>query len=153
MSLLLILIYENPVYAVFSFIFIALGSFLVLLFFQIEFFALLILIIYVGVITVLFLFVVIMYNLSTIKIGFKLNSSIFFYILLLFKAYWLTILLFGPVSYIFYNFQQNFGVVDMLLFESLYNFFSYSLFFCGFLLFLAMIGSIVITYSFYNFHR
>lgn len=54
---------NNPVQAVFSFILTALITFLMLLILGAEFFALLVLIIYTGVITVLFLFVVIMYNL------------------------------------------------------------------------------------------
>lgn|GEM_PF-3774020 len=62
-SVFLIILQQNPVYAVFSFIMTALSTFLFLVLVGAEFFALLILIIYTGVITVLFLFVVIMYNL------------------------------------------------------------------------------------------
>jgi len=69
LSLLLILIQNNPVYSVFSFIFVAFIVFNILLLLGAEFFALLILIIYTGVITVLFLFVIVMYNLR------QLNTS------------------------------------------------------------------------------
>lgn len=68
-SLILIIMQKNPVYAVFSFILTAMSTFSFLLLIGAEFFALLILIIYTGVITVLFLFVVIMYNLREINIG------------------------------------------------------------------------------------
>ena len=65
-ALFLILIQNNPVYSVFNFIFIAFIVFFILVLIGAEFFALLILIIYTGVITVLFLFVIIMYNLRSI---------------------------------------------------------------------------------------
>jgi NADH-quinone oxidoreductase subunit J len=61
-SLVLIVFQTNPVYAVFSFIITALITSLLCLLVGAEFFALLILIIYIGVIAVLFIFVVIMYN-------------------------------------------------------------------------------------------
>ena len=69
LSLILIIMQKNPVYAVFSFVLTAMSTFSFLLLIGAEFFALLILIIYTGVITVLFLFVVIMYNLREINIG------------------------------------------------------------------------------------
>lgn len=66
-SLPIICLQTNPVYAVFSFIITALCAFLLLLLVGAEFFAIIILIIYIGVITVLFLFVVIMYNIRSVS--------------------------------------------------------------------------------------
>jgi NADH-quinone oxidoreductase subunit J len=86
-TLLLIIVQTNPVYAVFSVILSALTLFSILLLIGAEFFALLILIIYTGVITVLFLFVVIMYNLRevpTYLYHILLNPL---FLLLLFKGY------------------------------------------------------------------
>lgn len=73
LSLILISLQTNPIYAVFSFILTAFLTFSLLLVLKAEFFALLILIIYIGVITVLFLFVVFMYNLRIIT-----SNSLFF---------------------------------------------------------------------------
>jgi NADH:ubiquinone oxidoreductase subunit 6 (subunit J) len=80
---------RNPVFAVFSFILTALLVFTLLLLMGAEFFALLILIIYTGVITVLFLFVVIIYNLRDIQL--YIHNILFspFFILAYAKAYWL----------------------------------------------------------------
>jgi NADH-quinone oxidoreductase subunit J len=65
-SIILISSQTNPIYAVFSFILAALSAFFLLILLGAEFFALLILIIYIGVITILFLFVVFMYNLRVL---------------------------------------------------------------------------------------
>lgn len=149
LALLLILFYENPVYAVFSFIFIALGFFLFLLFFQLEFFALLILIIYVGVITVLFLFVVIMYNLAALRFQFSFYLPLFICFVIVFFSFLLLNTLFQPLLYVFFLPLTPVALIDITFFENLYNFSGFILFFCALLLFLAMLGSIVITFSFY----
>ena len=79
LTLFLILLQKNPVYSIFTFILIAFWIFLLLLTMNSEFFALLILIIYTGVITVLFIFVVIMYNLRDIQLySFNLFINPFF---------------------------------------------------------------------------
>ena len=63
---LLVVVQNNPVSAIFSFVLTAFFSYLFLVLIGAEFFALLVLIIYIGVITVLFLFVVILYNLRIV---------------------------------------------------------------------------------------
>lgn len=68
MTLFLILNQKNPIYAVFSFILTVFSVFIIFFIFGAEFLALLVLIIYIGVITVLFLFTVIIYNLRVINI-------------------------------------------------------------------------------------
>jgi len=75
LTVFLIVIQRNPVFAVFSFVLTALSTFSFLILIGAEFFALLILIIYTGVITVLFLFTVIMYNLREVNINLR---NIFF---------------------------------------------------------------------------
>ena len=89
-SLFLIYIQTNPVYAVFSFILTAIIVFALILIIGAEFFALLIIIIYTGVITVLFLFVVIMYNFRVVDLSLtKLIKNPLTY-LLSYKMMWLS---------------------------------------------------------------
>ena len=75
LTLFLIVMQRNPVFAVLAFVSTALSIFSFLILIGAEFFALLILIIYTGVITVLFLFTVIMYNLRDVNINLR---NIFF---------------------------------------------------------------------------
>jgi NADH-quinone oxidoreductase subunit J len=157
LSVFLIIVQKNPVYAVFSFILTALFTFLFLLLIGAEFLALLILIIYTGVITVLFLFVVIMYNLRDINISkavthFILDPSIS---ILAFKIYWANKICYNNlhpllVQTISIN-TENFYTLDVIQFIALFNEHYLIFLFCGLLIFIAMIGSIVITYPFYKY--
>lgn len=167
-SLLLIMLQKNPVYSVFSFIFTAIIVFLFFLVIKAEFFALLILIIYTGVITVLFLFVVIMYNLSNFKVKINLNfflvipffffslllNSFFFKIFDAFKYYnllnmYVDNLIFLPIS-ITSKLENEPIIFDMFSFSVLFNDYFILFLFVGILIFIAMIGSIIITYPFFK---
>ena len=77
LSLILIILQKNPVYAVFSFVLTAMSTFSFLLLIGAEFFALLILIIYTGVITVLALFLSLLHPLGPIKVPSTMSLSQF----------------------------------------------------------------------------
>jgi NADH-quinone oxidoreductase subunit J len=152
-TLILVALQQNPVYAVFCFILTALNIFLLLLLINAEFFALLILIIYIGVITILFLFVVIMYDLREISLSIFIvlfNPIICF---VGYKIYWLYYI-FNNLIFILFN--HNFllifvnQILDLTYAINLFNYYSVLFLFCGLLLFVAMIGSVSITYPFYR---
>lgn len=154
LSLLLIFIQNNPVYSVFSFIFVAFVVFNILLLLGAEFFALLILIIYTGVITVLFLFVIIMYNLRSIQFS---EISVWyssFLVLIIFKGLWFSFNLlssFGLNLRISMNFLMY--TTDVTNFIGLFNGHFFLFFFCGLLIFIAMVGSVVLTSSFFKYYK
>lgn len=157
LSLILIIMQKNPVYAVFSFVLTAMSTFSFLLLIGAEFFALLILIIYTGVITVLFLFVVIMYNLREINIGkivtqFVMDPSAF---IIAFKIYWANKICYNNLHPMLVQTvsldTNNLYTLDVVQFIALFNDHYLVFLFCGLLIFIAMIGSIVITYPFYKY--
>jgi NADH:ubiquinone oxidoreductase subunit 6 (subunit J) len=84
---IMIALQNNPVYAVFSFILTALMVCVCFLLLGAEFFALLILVVYTGVITVLFLFVVIMYNLREMLVSLRGVFYHPFFFCVLYKLY------------------------------------------------------------------
>lgn len=156
LSLILIIMQKNPVYAVFSFVLTAMSTFSFLLLIGAEFFALLILIIYTGVITVLFLFVVIMYNLREINIGkillkFIMDPSTF---LIGLKIYWANKICYNTLKPLLLQQMSldtpNLYTLDVVQFIALFNDHYLAFLFCGLLIFIAMIGSIVITFPFYK---
>lgn len=158
LTLFLIIMQKNPVYAVFSFILTALLVFTLLLVMGAEFFALLILIIYTGVITVLFLFVVIMYNLRDIKL--YIHNILFspFFVLLYAKICWLdTVFRVGysdVLRFVMFDWERtSLCTLDVVKFTALYNDHYFLFFMCGLLLFVAMMGSIVITYPFFKYQK
>lgn len=154
LSLLLILIQNNPVYSVFSFIFVAFIVFNILLLLGAEFFALLILIIYTGVITVLFLFVIVMYNLR------QLNTSEInvwysaFFVVLLYKITWMLNAILSSLG-CSVRAVSNFLMftTDVTQFIAIFNGHYMLFFFCGLLIFIAMIGSVVVTSSFFKYFK
>ena len=118
-----------------------------------------ILIIYTGVITVLFLFVVIMYNLREINVGKVLTQFIMdpTNIVIAFKSYWANKICFNClhpllVQTVSLN-TNNLYTLDVVQFIALFNEHYLVFLFCGLLIFIAMIGSIVITYPFYKYQQ
>jgi NADH:ubiquinone oxidoreductase subunit 6 (subunit J) len=154
LSILLVLVQNNPVYSVFSFIFIAFIVFNILLLLGAEFFALLIIIIYTGVITVLFLFVIVMYNLREMGISdFNIWYSVLFIIIITKLSYLTNVLLtslgwgFRTVAnYLMYS-------TDVVQFIGIFNGHYLIFCFCGLLIFIAMIGSVVLTSSFFKYFK
>ena len=158
-SLILIIMQRNPVYAVFSFILTAMATFSFLLLIGAEFFALLILIIYTGVITVLFLFVVIMYNLREINVG-DVATQVAMgpnNIIIALKSYWANKICFNSLHPLLAQTvslnANNLYTLDVVQFIALFNEHYLVFLFCGLLIFIAMIGSIVITYPFYKYQQ
>lgn len=151
-TLFLIVMQRNPVYAVFSFILTALSVFFFLILIGAEFLALLILIIYTGVITVLFLFVVIMYNLRDVKL--YIHNLLYnpLVVVVAFKIYWAHTICWNVVQPLLKQTisltSDNLYTLDVIQFVALFNEHSIMFLGCGLLLFIAMIGSIVITYPF-----
>jgi NADH-quinone oxidoreductase subunit J len=153
-SLFLILVQNNPVYSVFSFILVAFIVFTILLVVGAEFFALIILIIYTGVITVLFLFVIIMYNLRVTRFTEVSVWYSVFLVLLIYKLTWFSLSLlsiFGPNLRLAANFLMY--TADVTHFIGLFNGHFLLFFFCGLLIFIAMIGSVVLTASFFKYYK
>jgi len=142
-------------YAVFSFILTAVLTFGVLIFIRAEFFALLILIIYIGVITVLFLCVVLMYNLRHINLTRSLTFLLHpLFFLLQIKIYWLykvcMLCLYPSLKQKQIVITENFHTVDVVYFIDLFNEHLFGFFLTGILILLALLGSIVITFPFYQ---
>ena len=154
LTVFLIVIQRNPVFAVFSFVLTALSTFSFLILIGAEFFALLILIIYTGVITVLFLFTVIMYNLREVNINLR---NIFFNPILLLvgiKMYWASTICINLLRFIVTQdvHVEDDGVytLDVTNFVELFNEHYILFLFSGLILFIAIIGSIVITSPFHE---
>jgi len=150
---------KNPVHAVFYLILSFCLSSVLLLFFNIEFIALLFVVVYVGAIAVLFLFVVMMLDLRVSSAGVKdepvyLDTSII-----------ISLIIFG--LFLFYYFEAFYtlkGITEVnnpyyiqfisllneepnifIVGEVLYTFFSPVFILAGYLLLLAMLGSIMLT--------
>jgi len=151
---------KNPVHAVFYLILTFCLSAVLLLLFGVEFLALLFIVVYVGAIAVLFLFVVMMLDLRQssgdspdeylyLELSLELSSVIFLVFLLFFaEPAILAANNFSTTNTFFYleyvnllNDYSNIQVVG----ELLYTFFSPVFILAGYLLLLAMIGSIMLT--------
>ena len=146
--LFLVVFQQNPVYSVFSFMGLVGGFSVGLALVGAEFLALMVFVIYIGVIAVLFLFVIIMYNLKMVGFTFSGLGGFLFALMLggskfLWVCYWNLQWISGIGV-----FENSFVVPDICNFVALFNEHSFLLLFCGLLLFIAMIGSIVITASF-----
>jgi NADH:ubiquinone oxidoreductase subunit 6 (subunit J) len=147
-SLILLTVQENPVYMIFTFVSVIGFTYLFLLFQSLEFFALLILIIYTGVIAVLFLFTVIIYNLRDFYIDeFVYFTNPWFY-LITYKLIWT----FYPYLNVYLINNSITGLLnfDLNSFDFLYYYQVELFLLIACLLLLAMVGSVVITFSFYN---
>lgn len=170
---ILILASKNPVYSLFFLVLIFFTGSLFLLYIDMEFFALIFLIVYVGAIVVLFLFIIMMLQLKIVNVGVSfLNflTSVDFWISLI-----AIIVFIGVCSSHIYNAividtleninenKYNFGMFNETFFnvssviqiteqieligKSLFLDYYFSFLIISFLLFIAMIGSIVLTYE------
>jgi len=150
---------KNPVHAVFFLILTFSFSAILLLLFSVDFLALLFIVVYVGAIAVLFLFVVMMLDLRQSFIEYKDeeiygNLSVnlflltFFILLYFFLAPTYNLFMGGPNESIFY--LQYLKIVDdfsniQVVGDLLYTFYSPVFILAGYLLLLAMLGSIMLT--------
>ena len=165
----------NPIHSLFFLILLFIFSSLLLFFLQLEFFALIFLIIYIGAILVLFLLVIMMLNLKQIEFKIFIFSyiSLAFFIffcicceLIYLKNYFLyfdKIFQQINIGYLNNNFNlffmlkyidQNFFLINQMTtahFVGLYLYTYYSLIFiiCGLILFFITMGIILLTYVSY----
>jgi len=165
---ILVVTSTNPVYALICLILVFFSSALFLLSLNVNFLAMIYLIIYIGAIAILFLFVIMMFNLRELKQQSTeindysfLSISFLFYFLALWKFY--SILLDSVVTYIeydkyFYNFASKnaeslqyfltYQHVDTLLFGTLlYEYYSYLFLLAALILLTSMLGSIILALS------
>ena len=77
LTTIMILISHNPIYSVLYLVLLFVESSLVLLFFKVEFFAFLIILIYVGAIAVLFLFIVMMLKIKNQSLSYFFSFLFF----------------------------------------------------------------------------
>jgi NADH-quinone oxidoreductase subunit J len=166
-----IILSKNPIYTILYFIcfLIILGLFFIL-FLNLEFLGLILIIVYAGAIAVLFLFVVMMFNIRVIEL---INEKIGIFFLLIYfilmLLYILIVLFFNDVyktSLIFLNLNYyNYAYMDTLnlfvffplyfnfynILENLcylfYNYYINFIFGIALLLLVAMVGSIILTYN------
>lgn len=165
---ILVVTSTNPVYALICLILVFFTSALFLLSLNVNFLAMIYLIIYIGAIAILFLFVIMMFNLRELKQQSTeindyslLSISFIFYFFALWKFY--SILLDSVVTYIeydkyFYDFASKnaeslqyfltYQHVDTLLFGTLlYEYYSYLFLVAALILLTSMLGSIILALS------
>lgn len=164
----LVITLSNPVYALVCLILVFFSTALFLLSIQVNFLALIYLIIYIGAIAILFLFVIMMFNLRELeKQSTEINDysfvsiSFWFYFLVLSKFY--SLLLDYLWTYIEYDSYFNeylllkkqsltyyltYQYVDTLLFGTLlYTYYCYIFLVAALILLTAMLGSIILALS------
>lgn len=161
-SSLLMIFSNNPVYSVFSLISIFINSFIIFIFFSVDFIGIILLLVYVGAIAILFLFIIMMINIKKIEND---NNTYVILIFILFLFFFVYIIYFFFNSFFFYFPKNlffnlnNISFVDIYLINDEYNnvnivkkigFFLFTeyylfLFFSGLLLFISLIGAIFLT--------
>lgn len=148
---------ENPVHSILLLILTFFNVSIILFFFKCEFLALLFIIVYVGAIAILFLFVVMMLNVKVFKskdFSYFLSSYLFF----IFLSYILNKFL----GFCFYNstiLTELLYLIDFdynslfFLGQVLFNFFLYDFIAVGLVLLVALVGAIVLVFSFASTKR
>jgi NADH-quinone oxidoreductase subunit J len=150
---------DNAVYSVLLLILTFCISSVLLFSFEIEFLGLLFIMIYVGAVAVLFLFVIMMINTKKIKIK-KLSTN--FYILITISIILVYFFVNFVITSIFFNCDINYNatfqepfIVDLNTLSSteklgqlLFNYYSSGVLIAGFILLVALIGSIYLTIDF-----
>jgi NADH:ubiquinone oxidoreductase subunit 6 (subunit J) len=164
----LVITLSNPVYALVCLILVFFSTALFLLSINVNFLALIYLIIYIGAIAILFLFVIMMFNLRELeKQSTELNDysfisiSFWFYLLLVSKFYSLfldyvwTYIEYDSYFNEYFNFKTHsityyltYQYVDTLLFGTLlYTYYCYIFLVAALILLTAMLGSIILALS------
>lgn len=151
---------QNPIHSILFLILVFFNGSLLLFFFQVEFFGIIFLIVYVGAVIVLFLFMVMMLKIKYINTSQKL-LDFFPYgglvaLLLLIEILLVTKNMSLPFSDIFWELKplNNENVVNKLfnfqinienLGKALYTSYIFPFLEAGFILFVAMVGAMVVT--------
>lgn len=165
---ILVITSSNPVYSLICLILVFFSAALFLLSINVNFLAMIYLIIYIGAIAILFLFVIMMFNLRELKEQSTeindysfLSISFGFYFLILWKFY--SLILDYVITYIEYDKYFNefikhnaqslqyfltYQHVDTLLFGTLlYEYYSYLFMVAALILLTSMLGSIILALS------
>lgn len=150
----ILLTFNNPIYSIFYLVLVFFCSSFLFLSLKIHFLALMILIVYLGALVVLFLFVVMMLNIKSLELNRAIN---FFPFLFVFLSALVLLFLQNDVNldnlFLFnvYNYYQDWSQIFfmsdnfLLLSKGLYLNYYFPLLIIGLILFIAMIGSIILT--------
>ncbi len=141
----------NPVYSVFWLIIAFINASVLFILLDIDFIALIFLIVYVGAIAILFLFVIMMLNLIDYERGGDMSNYLpaGFVIGVIFFITCRIILLSSQFSTLYVNrldYIENFSNIEVLG-RVLYTNYYYLFLIASFILLIAMIGAIVLTYE------
>lgn len=140
----------NPIYAIFWLVLLFIFSSWLLILLDLEFFPLIIIIIYVGAMTILFLFVIMMLNIIELKKIESVNNSIpliiIFICLFLIKLLFIEENNFDLLNYskdwfINFNWKSQIQVISCLIYMDYYL----PIFYISILLLIAMIGAIILS--------
>jgi NADH-quinone oxidoreductase subunit J len=148
---------KNPVHSVFFLVLVFFSATALLILLEVDYLAMVLLIVYVGAIAVLFLFVIMLLNLKVVELqenfyrylplsGFLALIFLLEVFLLLQKefnglSFWSTGLDYFSWINSFFDFGTSLDKLSVLI----YNYFFFLFILCGLLLFVAMIGAIVLT--------
>lgn len=140
------IIIENPINALLGLISCFLLSSFLLFLFDLQFFALLILNIYIGAIAMFFLFVIMFLNITqTLKLQ-NFYYFFFFFIMLLFLFFFFNFIslvipeLLIPEIFLIFSYTDSLFILGCFL----YTYTGILVFYAAFLLFIAMLGSIIL---------
>ena len=166
---LLTIMSSNPVHSVFYLILAFVASTLVLLTLNVEFIAMLFLVVYIGAISVLFLFVVMMLNIKVVELNEKIIQYLpigaFIILIFFFEIfYMINVSLFNmnnDFMHVFWNDLNSFILVNLelsnfytlldtftnisVLSQALYTKYIYLFIISGMILLVAMLGAILLT--------
>jgi NADH-quinone oxidoreductase subunit J len=154
-----VILANNPIFSLFFLITLFFSSVLLLFSLQIEFLAMIYLIIYIGAISILFLFVIMMFNLKQLQ----RKRNTFFFWSTIFIYFWTMPKFYNLFSIMIKTQQLNNYIAmqknnpyyllmdqkfDILIFSELfYTYYSYLFLLSGMILLSAMLGSIVLALS------
>jgi len=144
----------NPIHSVLFLILTFCDAAAILFLFNVDFLALVFIIIYVGAIAILFLFIIMMLNIKN-----DVVKNIMYAPFILFCIFTFFLQLLFILEKLFYNWNSNNFIFEFqnnmdnlnsieLLGQVLFNFFLVCFLLAGFILLIAMLGSIVLTLDF-----
>lgn len=154
LTALFIFFSNNPMHSILFMIFLFFESAIVLVLFNLDFFAFLFILVYVGAVAVLFLFIVML-----LEVKIENFNILYFFSLNFFFNFLIINFFFNFFSSIFYNltfYPFNFNAInsiDMLsdilvLGQMLFNHYIFCFIFAGLILLVALIGAISLSYDF-----
>jgi NADH-quinone oxidoreductase subunit J len=163
----MVIISSNPLYSIFYLILLFINVAFLIITLGVEFLGIMFIVVYVGAIAVLFLFVVMMLNINHVELYLKssfglyfltsLSLILFFTIILNFYVYQDFYICNTEIyriksSYVLYNFSYKEWISLIYSFDNalvlgslLYTFYYHLFIIVGFILLVAMVGSIVLT--------